>query len=121
MTHYIDGFLLPLPADKVDKYQAVASHAGAIWKEHGALAYWECVGDDLNIDEMVSFKTSAGCKEGETVVLAWIVYPSREERDRINAAVMADPRLESSMGDCKDLFDYRRMAYGGFKEIVRYE
>jgi uncharacterized protein YbaA (DUF1428 family) len=69
---------------------------------------------------MVSFRKAAGCKDNETVVLAWIVYPSREERDRINAAVMADPRLSDMMDTNNALFDYRRMAYGGFKEIVHY-
>ncbi len=121
MTHYVDGFLLPLASDKIDEYREIASGAGAIWKEHGALAYWECLGDDLNIEEMVSFRDAAGCQEGETVVFAWIVYPSREERDRINAAVMADPRLEHLSSPDKVPFDYRRMAYGGFTSLVRYD
>ena len=121
MTHYIDGFLLPISPDKIPEYQKIANRAGAVWMEHGALAYWECVGDDLNIEGMVSFKQSAGCKENETVVIAWIVYPSREERDRINAAVMADPRLNDMMDKENPPFDFTRMAYGGFKDIVRYQ
>lgn len=120
MTHYIDGFLLPVASDKIAEYQAIAQHAGAIWKEHGALAYWECVGDDLNCEGVVSFKVSAGAKEGETVVLAWILYPSKEERDRINAAVMADPRMKDMMDPEAHPFDCARMAYGGFTELVRY-
>lgn len=121
MTHYVDGFLLPIHPDRITDYQKVASSAGAIWKEHGALSYWECVGDDLNIEDMVSFRDAARCKEGETVVFAWIVYPSREERDRINAAVMEDPRMKAAMGDDTPTFDYKRMAYGGFKSIVEYQ
>jgi len=120
MTHYVDGFLLPLVPEKIAEYQQIASKAGAIWKEHGAIAYWECIGDDLDTQDMVSFRQAAGCKDNETVVLAWIVYPSREERDKINAAVMADPRLSDLMDTNKAPFDYRRMAYGGFKEIVHY-
>ncbi len=120
MTHYIDGFLLPIAPEKIAEYQKMASLAGSVWKEHGALAYWECVGDALNIADMVSFKQSAGCKDNETVVLAWIVYPSREARDKINAAVMEDPRLKD-MCNNDSLFDFRRMAYGGFTELVRYQ
>lgn len=121
MSHYVDGFLLPLGTERLTDYKKIASAAGAIWKEHGALAYWECVGDDLNIPDMVSFKQAAGCKENETAVLAWIVYPSREARDKINAAVMADPRLHASCEENNPPFDYKRMAYGGFKELVRYD
>lgn len=118
MTHYIDGFLLPIATDRLATYQKMAEEAATVWIEHGALAYWECVGDDLNIPDMVSFKQSAGCKENEEVVLAWIVYPSREARDEINAAVMADPRLQQACDEHNPPFDYKRMAYGGFKELV---
>lgn len=120
MTHYIDGFLLPIASDKIAEYQTIAQTAGSIWKEHGALAYWECVGDDLNCEGVVSFKTSAGAKDDETVVLAWIVYPSKEERERINAAVFADPRMKDMMDPSTHPFDCARMAYGGFTELVRY-
>lgn len=121
MTHYIDGFLLPLDPEKLTEYQQMANTAGAVWKEHGAIAYWECVGDDLDIPDMTSFRKSAGCKDNETVVIAFIVYPSREERDRINALVMADPRLADSCNKDNPPFDFKRMACGGFKSIVHYE
>jgi uncharacterized protein YbaA (DUF1428 family) len=121
MAHYIDGFLIPIAPEKLSEYQKIAHQAGAIWMEHGALAYWECVGDDLNIEGMTSFKTAANCKDSETVIFAWILYPSREERDRINALVMADPRLQNTMSPDSDVFDCTRMAYGGFKSIVRYD
>ncbi len=121
MNHYIDGFLLPIATDKLAEYQTMASTAGAVWKEHGAIAYWECVGDDLDVQDMTSFRTVAGCKDNETVVIAWIIYPSREERDRINALVMADPRLKEMCDENNPPFDFKRMAYGGFKTLVRYE
>jgi len=115
MNHYVDGFLLPLAADKVDLYQQVAHKAGEVWMEHGALAYWETVSDDLNDQGGRSFIACADAKENEVVVLAWVVYPSRIERDRIIAAVMADPRLQDNINMP---FDMKRMAYGGFKPIV---
>lgn len=121
MAHYVDGFLLPLATERLSEYQKMANKAGAVWKEHGAIAYWECVGDDLDIQDVTSFRTSAGCKDNETVVIAWIIYPSREERDRINTLVMADPRLAEMCDKENPLFDFKRMAYGGFKSIVRYE
>ncbi len=118
MGKYIDGFVLPVAKDNVEKYREIAEKAGAIWKEHGALEYIEAVGDDLEIEDMLSFKKIAGAGEDETVIFAWIVYESREDRDRINAAVMADPRLKEDMESNKGIFDYKRMAYGGFKALV---
>jgi uncharacterized protein YbaA (DUF1428 family) len=118
MAKYVDGFVIPVPKEKVEKYREIAQKAGEIWKEHGALEYIEAVGDDLEIEKMLSFKTIAGASEDETVVFAWITYESREDRDRINAAVMEDPRLKEDMEANKDVFDFKRMAYGGFKALV---
>lgn len=118
MAKYVDGFVIPVPKGNVEKYRAMAQKAGEIWKEHGALEYIEAVGDDLEIEKMLSFRTIAGAADDETVIFAWIVYESREARDRINAAVMEDPRLKEDMEANKDVFDFSRMAYGGFKAIV---
>jgi uncharacterized protein YbaA (DUF1428 family) len=119
MERYVDGFLIPIAKDKVSKYREIAQKAGQIWKELGALEYYECIGDDLDIEEMVSFKKSADTSEEETVVFSWIVYESKEQRDRINEAVMNDPRMKEMMESGNfDLFDYRRVAYGGFRTLV---
>ena len=118
MARYVDGFVIPVPKENVEKYREMSQKAGEIWKEKGALEYIEAVGDDLEIEKMLSFKTIAGASDDETVIFAWIVYESREERDRINAAVMEDPRLKEDMESNKDVFDFTRMAYGGFKTLV---
>jgi uncharacterized protein YbaA (DUF1428 family) len=118
MENYVDGFLIPIPKDKVEEYKRIAEMAGALWKEHGALEYWECIGDDLDVKDMISFKTAAKAEEDETVIFSWIVYESREQRDKVNAAVMADPRLAEMMKPGFEPFDYKRMAYGGFRKLV---
>ncbi|KAB2889597.1 MAG: DUF1428 domain-containing protein [Desulfobulbaceae bacterium] len=118
MGKYIDGFVIPLPRGKVDEYRRIAEKAGEIWKEHGALDYWECLGDDLEAKDMVSFRKAADAGEDETVVFSWIVFASREDRDRVNAAIMADPRIKEMMGEDSEPFDCKRMAYGGFRELV---
>lgn len=119
MDKYVDGFLMPLPKDHIDRYRETAELAGHIWKEHGALAYWECIGDDLDVKDIVPFRQAAGAGPDETVVFSWIVFPSRAERDRINAAVLADPRMEPLMKPQTPLpFDCKRMAYGGFQTLV---
>lgn len=118
MAHYVDGYVLPIPKRNLKKYQKMALKAGKIWREHGALDYRECAGDDLNTKMCLSFHRGIKTKPGETVVFAYVVYKSRAHRDKVNARVMKDPRLEKMM-DPKDMpFDAERMIYGGFKTIV---
>ena len=112
---YVDGFLLPVPKRKVKAYLELSRKAGKVWKEHGALEYRECVGDDLNIKNMTGFPDVIKTKAGETVVFSWIVYKSRAHRDAVNKKVMKDERMNTMM-DPKDMpFDVKRMAMGGFK------
>jgi uncharacterized protein YbaA (DUF1428 family) len=115
---YVDGFVLTVPKKNLAAYRRMAKKSGKIWREYGALEYRECVGDDLKVKFGVPFPRLAKAKPSETVVFSWIVYKSREHRDRVNAKVMKDPRL-AGMCDSKSMpFDMKRMAYGGFKVLV---
>lgn len=116
--NYVDGFVLPVPRKNIPAYKRIAKKASKLWKEHGALEYRECVGDDLNIKFCLPFPKGIKTRPGETIVLAYIVYKSRAHRDAVNAKVMKDPRI-ASMCDPKNMpFDCKRMMYGGFKTIV---
>src|SRR5688500_18882625 len=117
MARYVDGYVLPVPKKKVQAYRRMARLAGKIWREHGALEYRECVGDDLKVKWGTTFPRNLKLKRGETVIFAWVVFKSRAHRDRGNAKVMKDPRLQ--MPDPSDMpFDDKRMVYGGFKILV---
>lgn len=116
---YVDGFLIPVAKDKLDAYRAMAQKAGVIWKEHGALEYKECLADDLDSathHNLRHFEKAADTAHGELVVFSYIVYESRAHRDAVNARVMEDPRLKEQMD--QNVFDCRRMAYGGFEMFV---
>ena len=115
---YVDGFVLPVPKKNLQAYRRMAQKAGKVWREHGALEYRECVGDDVKMGKLTSFPQSVKLKRNETVVFAWIVYKSRAHRDRVNAKVMKDPRLEKMMDPKSMPFDAKRMIYGGFKVVV---
>jgi len=117
--NYVDGFVVPVPTRQLAAYRRLARLAGKIWREHGALAYHECVADDVKPGKHTSFPQSVKLKPGETVVFAWIVYPSRARRDRVMAKVMKDPRLAKYQDARKLPFDGQRMFWGGFKEMVR--
>jgi uncharacterized protein YbaA (DUF1428 family) len=118
MANYVDGYVLPIPTAKLDAYRRIARKAGKIWIEHGALEYHECVGDDVKPGKLTSFPQAVKLEDGETVVFGWIVFKSKRDRDRINALVMADPRLEAMMDPQSMPFDGKRMFWGGFKSFV---
>ncbi|MER9300714.1 DUF1428 family protein [Mesorhizobium sp. M0621] len=113
---YVDGFMLAVPKAKLDDYKKLANLAGPIWMEHGALAYVECIGDDVPYGEVTSFPRAVQAKDDEIVVFAWAVYESRESRDAVMAKVMADPRLKADWE--KMPFDGKRMIFGGFKPFI---
>ena len=115
---YVDGFVVPVPKDKIEDYKAMARKAGAVWKEHGALAFVECIGEDVPYGKLTSFPRAVQATDDETVVFSWIVYKSRRQRDTINAKVMKDPRLAEMMDPKKMPFDGKRMFFGGFKVMV---
>ena len=116
---YVDGFVLPLPKRNLKTYRRLSTKAGKIWREHGAVDYWECVADDVKPGKVTSFPRSVKLKSGETVLFSWIVFKSRAHRDQVNAKVIADPRLAEMMDGKMAPFDAQRMIYGGFKALVR--
>lgn len=118
MSRYVDGFVVPVPTDKIDAYRRISRKAGKIWREYGALEYIECVADDVKPGKLTSFPQSVKLKANETVVFSWIVYTSRKQRDSINAKVMSDPRLAKMMDPKAMPFDGKRMFWGGFKTLV---
>jgi uncharacterized protein YbaA (DUF1428 family) len=118
MTRYVDGYVLPVPRRNLAAYRRVARKAGRIWREHGALEYRECAGDDLDVKGLVSFPRQLRLRRGETAVFSWIVFRSRADRNRVNARVMKDKRLAGSMDPKTMPFDVTRMVYGGFKVLV---
>ncbi len=118
MSNYVDGFVVPVPKRNLDAYRRMARKAGKLWREHGALEFRECVAEDVPKGKITSFPRSVQVKRGETVVFSWIVFKSRAHRDRVNAKVMSDPRLEEMMNSKEMPFDAKRMIYGGFEVIV---
>lgn len=118
MARYVDGFVIPIQKKKVKAYLKQAKLGARIWKEYGALGYSECLGDDLKIPYGLGFPKMAKLKAGETLVFAFITYRSRAHRDKVNAAVMKDPRMNDPEMMRNPPFDVKRFAMGGFSELV---
>ena len=114
---YVDGFVLVVPRKKLAAYKKLATLGGKVWMEHGALEYCEAVGDDLKTMCGLPFPKLAKLKKGEVVFFSWIVYRNKAHRDRVNAKVMKDPRMNAF--DPADMpFDWKRMSHAGFRILV---
>ena len=123
MTNYIDGFVLPVPREYLAEYKKVAEKVAEIWKEYGAIAYYEYVGEDMSIEGTTSFMESLNAKEDEEIIFGWVVFPSKEMRDLANQKVPLDPRIEELVAPLTHperlVFDASRMVYGGFQPLVQ--
>jgi uncharacterized protein YbaA (DUF1428 family) len=115
---YVDGFVLAVPKKNLKAYRAMATKAGKVWREHGALDYKECIADDVKKGKSTSFPQAVKLKPGEVVWFSWIVYRNRRQRDAVNKKVMKDKRLASMMDPKQLPFDGKRMFWGGFKVLV---
>ena len=115
---YVDGFVLAIPKKNIKLYRGIAQKAGKVWMEHGAVQYVEAVGDDLDVKFGISFTKIIKLKPGETVAFSFIVYKSRAHRDRVNAKVMKDPRMNKLMASGPMPFDCNRIVFGGFTMLV---
>lgn len=123
MTNYIDGFVFPVPRIHLDEYKSVAEKVAEIWKEYGALAYLEFVGDDLNLEGTRSFTEVVNLKEDEVVIFGWVLFPSKEIRDAANEQVPNDQRMAELVAPLVQpkrlIFDASRMIYGGFQPLIQ--
>lgn len=122
---YVDGFVLVVPKKNRKAYQKMANMGGKIWKKHGALQYFECIGDDLNPNmkgmKALNFPQLTKQKKGEDVWYSFIIYKSKKHRDEVNKKVMAEMMKDKNMHkDMKMPFDMNRMSYGGFKTEVEF-
>jgi uncharacterized protein YbaA (DUF1428 family) len=117
MSHYVDGFVIPVPKAKKEAYRKMAEMAAPIFREHGAISVVECWGDDVPVGVLTSFPRAVQCTEDETVVFSWIIWPSREARDAGNAKAMNDPRMQTPEDGMP--FDSKRMIFGGFQVMLQ--
>jgi uncharacterized protein YbaA (DUF1428 family) len=117
MSRYVDGFVIPVPKKNLEQYRKLAELGAQVWRDHGALDYVECVADDVKPGQVTSFPQAVQLQPDETVVFAWVVYASRQDRDRINEAVMKDARMKHDPAGMP--FDAKRMFFGGFEVLVQ--
>ncbi len=122
MANYIDGFVFPICREHLEAYKSVAEKVAEIWREYGALGYFEYVGDDLNLEGTRSFRGAVDLNEDEVVIFGWVLFPSKSVRDAANEQVPNDPRMTELVAPITDpnrlVFDAQRMIYGGFQPLI---
>ena len=111
---YVQGFVLPVPADKKEAYRKAATDFSPIAREFGATRQVEAWGDDVPDGKLTDFKGAVKAKPDEVVVFSWIEYPSKEVAEEAHRKVMNDPRMH----DMDMPFDGQRMIVAGFTPIL---
>jgi len=115
---YIDGFVIPVPADKKEAYREVAAKVAPLFKKHGAVRIVECWGNDLPDGKHTDFKGAVKAEPGENVVFSCVVWPSKAVRDAASKKIMEDPDMRPG----PDMpFDGKRLIYGGFELLLDVE
>ena len=87
MSRYVDGYVIPIKKSKLKAYKKMATLGCKTWLKHGALDYYECVGDDLKNNMGLTFPVMCKLKADETVIFAYIVYKSKAHRNQVNKKV----------------------------------
>lgn len=116
---YVDFFLVPLPPQNEQEYKKQIEAFAVVMKEFGLLQYCEALGDDVPHGQVTDFYRSVNAQGDEKVVAAFALWPDKETRDRAWAEGMKDPRMAQLDGH-KQLFDGKRMVYGGFRPLFEF-
>ena len=115
---YVDSFILPVATRDVAAYTKVSRKMARVYMDHGALEYREWLAEDVKPGKLTSFPQAVKLKPGETVVVAYVTFKSRAHRDKVNAKVMADPRMQALMPPGVIPVDGKRMIVGGFSSLI---
>ena len=111
---YVDGFVVPVPNDKLEAYKTLARKAAKIFREHGALRDVEAIASDVPKGEVTDFYRAVKSEDGETVVFSFLEWPDKATRDEGWKKIMEDERMKPD-GDMP--FAGQRMFWGGFDPI----
>jgi uncharacterized protein YbaA (DUF1428 family) len=111
---YINGFIVPVPDDKKAAYREMNERHTAIFREYGAVRVVQAWGDDVQEGKVTDFRRAVKAEPNETVVFAFIEWPSKQANDDAWDKIMKDERMQP--GDAP--FDGKRMVWGGFEAIL---
>ena len=113
--NYVQGFLIPVPADRREDYRKMAKDAWQMFKDYGALRVVEAWDDDVPEGKITDFRRAVKAKPDEKVVFSFMEWPSREVCDAAQQKMMSDDSMQMP----EDMpFDGKRMIFGGFTPVI---
>jgi uncharacterized protein YbaA (DUF1428 family) len=115
---YVQGFIVPVPADKQDAYREVAEKFWPIVHDFGATEHVECWEADVSDGEHTDFRKAVALEDGEKVVFSWVIWPDKATAEAANEQIMNDPQMQAMGPEMP--FDGKRMVYGGFEPLVQH-
>jgi uncharacterized protein YbaA (DUF1428 family) len=113
--NYVNGFIMPVPRANKEAYREMSERHAAIFREYGALRLVQAWGDDVPEGKVTDFYRAVQAQPDETVVFAFIEWPSKQVNDEAWDKMMKDERMQPS-ADAP--FDGKRMFWGGFEVIL---
>jgi len=113
---YVQGFVVPVPAEKKAEYQRIAEQFWEIARDYGALSHVEAWEADVKDGQQTDFRRAVDLKPGEKVVFSWVTWKDRATADASQDKLMSDPRMEAMGTEMP--FDAKRMIFGGFEPLV---
>jgi uncharacterized protein YbaA (DUF1428 family) len=113
---YVNGFIAPVPNEKKEAYRQMTARHADIFREYGALRLVQAWGDDVPEGKVTDFRRAVKAEPDETVVFAFIEWPSKEVNDAAWEKIMKDERMQPPSGEVP--FDGKRMFWGGFEVIL---
>lgn len=114
---YVQGFIVPVRADKREEYRKMAAEVWEMFREYGALRVVEAWDDDVQEGQWTDFRRAVKAEPDEKVVFSYMEWPSREVCQAAGEKMMNDERMKQPEGEMP--FDHQRMVYGGFQPVVR--
>ena len=112
---HLDGFIIPVPADKREQYLEMAEWFDRAMVDLGAIEVTEAWEKDVPDGKRTDFRKAVAAEPGEKIVFSWILWPDKATADAAHEAIHEDER-------CKAMtempFDGRRMIFGAFEPIL---
>ena len=113
---YLQGFIVPVSAERQDEYREVAEKFWPIAHDNGAIEHVEAWEADVPDGKQTDFRRAVGLEDGEKVVFSWVAWPDKATAEASHEKMMSDPRMEEFGSEMP--FDGKRMVFGGFEPIV---
>lgn len=110
---YIQGFVVPVPADRKDAYLKASEQGWDIFSKLGAIEHVEAWEEDVKDGEHTDFRQSVKAEADEKIVFSWVIWPDKATCDAAEKKMMSG-EME---GFDEMPFDGKRMVYGGFSPL----